>query len=104
VEHWGSVEFQGSVAAIRSTLQALAHLTALGHEAERPEELAALAGRLNENPDAAQEYCVLRSLAQAGHTLAQKAVPPAQGTVWETCLRWTFAEHCPCLGTQSPSS
>ena len=96
MEHLEAAEFPGSVAAIRLTQQALVHFKVPGREAERPEELA---GRLNENPDAAQEYCVLRSQAQAGHTLAHKAVPPVQGTVSEICLRWMFEEHCRCLGT-----
>ena len=103
MEHRGLVEFQGSVAAIRSTLQALAHLTALDREAERQDKQAALAVRLTDDADAPQEQSVLRSLASAEDTLAQKAAPPAQGTVLAICLRWKFEEHCLCLGTPSLS-
>ncbi len=119
VESQGLAGFQGSVATIRLTQEALAHLKALSLEAEwfrtavaaetecpeaaRPDKLAALAELLNDLADAAQEHSVVRPLTVAVDTRARKAVPPVQGTVSETCLRWMFEEHCLCLGTQSPS-
>jgi len=119
VEQQGLAGFQGSVAAIRLTQETLAHLKALGREAEcfrtavaaetafpeaaRPDKLAALAESLNDHADAAQEHSVLRPLASAVDTMARKAVPPVQGTELETCLRWMFEEHCLCLDIQSPS-
>jgi len=102
VEQQGWAGFQGSVAAIRLTQEVVAHSKALGREAECF-RTAALAESLNDHAEAAQEHSVLRPPALAVETMARKAVPPAQETVLETCLRWMFEEHCLCLGTQSPS-
>ena len=120
VEQQGLAGFQGSVAAIRLTQEALANLKALGREAEcfqtavvaetafpeaaRPDKLAALAESLNDRADAGAEHIVLRPLALAADTLARKAVPPVQGTGSATYQHCLFEEHCQCRDTQSPSS
>jgi hypothetical protein len=103
VEQQGSAELQGSVAAIRLTRQNPAHLTALGHEAECPDKLAAPTESLNDHADAGQEHRVLLLLALAVEMLVRKPELRVQGTAAATCLRWMFEEHCPCLGTQLPS-
>ncbi len=120
VEQQGLAVFQGSVAAIRLTQEALAHLKELGREAEcfqtavaagtacpeavRADKLAALAESLNDYADAVAEHIVLRPLALAADTLARKAVPPVQGTGSPTYQHCLFEEHCQCRDTQSPSS